>query len=611
MGCLYNKDKEKKLIEMLILNRKNKVTKNLAAFGSITKISDLENSYINLLPEKDSLKYKTEFLNDTNNENNLMKYLKELKKNNIIFEYEKILLLYFNVLSCKNKTNLTQINNFISYIDKFEILIDDLYKLKDSKDIINDIKCGELIDRYILFEKGILLNVNKDRNNLYMLFNQNRNEFDKALKSLLTEKIYSKVTLNNKEVYFQSLINYYITKFINNNADRTNLNYIYKSIKNCISEIKYKEKFTEEDNRVFFMIFFAPIISSEFDLLIKPDHFPLFYHYEELNGILYVKEKNNNNIIFKINEGNKIDVENLNKQLANASITNVISKEKEEKIIINSIKLQYFQFYNFYTKNKSIWDFNIKLMKYIFQSSTMKSLFFYAYPEVYQNSQYIFNNSKILEELINSIIFVPYKINDSYASTLKDFLIIFINGLPPRDNKKIQILNSSSSFQILGVHEGAAHWTSAYCSFALKNNAFFNSVCYEHFPLEQFRKEFEKNNLTDTDGGEIFERLLFSRTMTVTDIREMLFILCRSSYNGTYISFNKNFQNISKIDLETVYNEVIKDNYLKEYLAQLEIDLDYLKSIKNRHFEMKMKRNGKFIRNSLCNKEVLRINHIY
>ena len=186
MGCLYNKDKEKKLIEMLILNRKNKVTKNLTAFGSITKISDLENSYINLLPEKDSLKYKTEFLNDTNNENNLMKYLKELKKNNIIFEYEKILLLYFNVLSCKNKTNLTQINNFISYIDKFEILIDDLYKLKDSKDIINDIKCGELIDRYILFEKGILLNVNKDRNNLYMLFNQNRNEFDKALKSLLS-----------------------------------------------------------------------------------------------------------------------------------------------------------------------------------------------------------------------------------------------------------------------------------------------------------------------------------------------------------------------------------------------------------------------------------------
>ena len=89
----------------------------------------------------------------------------------------------------------------------------------------------------------------------------------------------------------------------------------------------------------------------------------------------------------------------------------------------------------------------------------------------------------------------------------------------------------------------------------------------------------------------------------------MLFILCRNSYNGTYISFKNNFQKISKIDLETVYNEVIEDNLLKEYLAQLEIDLEYLKSIKTKRFEMKMKRNGKFVRNSICNKELLKTNH--
>ena len=88
----------------------------------------------------------------------------------------------------------------------------------------------------------------------------------------------------------------------------------------------------------------------------------------------------------------------------------------------------------------------------------------------------------------------------------------------------------------------------------------------------------------------------------------MLFILCRNSYNGTYISFNNNFKKISKIDLETVYNEVIKDNLLKEYFAQLEMDLEYLKSIKTKCFEMKMKRNGKFIRNSICNKESLKYN---
>ena len=241
----------------------------------------------------------------------------------------------------------------------------------------------------------------------------------------------------------------------------------------------------------------------------------------------------------------------------------------------------------------------------------MKSLFSYVYPEVYQNGNYIFNNKKILEELINSIIFVPYKLSNAYANTLKDYLVIFINGLPPRENNKIQILNGSSSFQILCVHEGAAHWTSAYCSYTLKNNDFYESVCYEHFPLEQFKTKFESNNLIDADGGDILERILFSRTMDVTDIREMLFILCRNSYNETYIQFKQNFQKISKINLETVYNEVIKDNYLKQYLDHLKIDLEYLKGIKNKTFEMKMKRNGKFLKRSICFKEMLKTNHIY
>ena len=617
MGCKYSiikckKNREKELIEMLILHRnkiiKSKITKDLKILGQINKNPEnLDNSNKSFIIEKEPLRYKTDFLNDTNNENNLMKYLNELKKFNII-EYEKILLLYFNVLSCENKTNLTGNHKFISYIDKFELLIDDLYNNKDPNIIRNDINCGELIDRYILFEKGIIFNIHIDGKNLKILFNQNREEFNKILKSFLTEKINSKVTLQNKEVYFQNLTN---TKFINNNDDRTEFFYIYNSIKECIKEIKSKEIFTEEDNRVFFIIFFAPIISSKLDLLIKPNNLNLFYKYEVVDGILYVKDKNSDNIIFTLNEGDKIDKTKLNKLLIKASNTNFISKKEEERIIIKSLKLQYFQNYNFYTKSKDVWDFNIKLMKYIFQSPTMKSLFSYVYPEVYQNGKYIFNNIKILEELANSFIFVPYKLSNTYGFTLKDYLVIFINGLPPRENNKIQILNGSSSFQILALHEGAAHWTSAYCSYTLKNNDFYQSVCYEHFPLEQFKEEFERNNLIEANGGDILERILFSRSMDVTDIREMLFILCRNSYNGTYISFKQNFQKISKINLETVYNEVIKDNCLKEYLDHLKIDLEYLKEIKNKTFEMKMKRNGKFLRRSICFKELLKTNHIF
>ena len=208
MGSQYSiikckKRNENNLIEILISNRKkiiNKnITKNTIEFGR--KLENLDNSNINIIIEKELLNYKNDFLNDTNNEKNIVKYLKELKKYNI-FEYEKILLLYFNVLSCKNKTYFTNFNNYFSYIDKFELLIDELYQLKDSDDIRNDINCGELIDRYILFEKGLLLNTTKNGKKLSISFNQNRNEFDETSKTLLREKINSKVTLENKRSIF-------------------------------------------------------------------------------------------------------------------------------------------------------------------------------------------------------------------------------------------------------------------------------------------------------------------------------------------------------------------------------------------------------------------------
>ena len=336
-----------------------------------------------------------------------------------------------------------------------------------------------------------------------------------------------------------------------------------------------------------------------------------FYDYQFKDEILYVKDKNNSGPIITINEGNKININVLNNLLKIPSRTNQISKEEKEKIIIQSIKPEFFQNHNFYTRNDRIWDYNKNLMKYILQSETMRTLLKYVYPEVFQIDGYIFNNDQILGELVDSFVFVPYNLEESYGTTIKDFMVIFINGLPPKKNTKVQKLNGSSSFQVLGIHEGAAHWASAYCSFALKNNDLFGSLCYENFPIEQFKKEFEKKELIGLDGGDILEKLLFSRIIKDTDIREILFILCRNSYEGSYISFNKKFNDISKKSLDLVYNEAIKDGFLKEYLELLDINLEYLKSLENSRMGFKMKRNGDFIRASRCNRETLKYHNFY
>ena len=381
------KNDEKKLIEMIISNRKKILSKksnknNLTTLSKIYQNPEkLDNSTTFLMEEKeletfniDILnKYKTDFLNDINNENNLVKYLQELKRSNSP-EFDKILLFYFDVLSVKNKIHFTQINDYVSYITKFELLIDGLFNGKDLRDIMNEINCGLLIDRYILFEKNIIT-ISKDGKNLNKLFNENRNDFDEMLNSLLlSERVNTIVTLKNKEVYFEHLINYYIKIFLYDNKKRNKFRYIYKVIKNCLNTIKQKDLFSEEENRLFLIIFFSPIISSSYDLLIDhlvniPSNILLYkYEYNEKDNILYVKEKDNDNIVIKINKGNLININVLNIQMRIPSIINQILKEDEEQLIIKSIKPEHFQNYNYYTRNQKFWDFNINLMRYIFKS---------------------------------------------------------------------------------------------------------------------------------------------------------------------------------------------------------------------------------------------------
>ena len=625
MGCLYDNIKskcmsEKQLINKLIQKRKqminSKIIEKSKIIRKVKNNENLESSKLflkqDINEEKNLDKLKLNFEEDINNENNLIAYLEELKKYNRE-EYELILLLYLNVLSPKNKKKYTGINTKSS-LDKYELLLDNLYNMQNIKSSKNNINYEEIVgvaDRDFLFKNNIITTI-CDKNNISLnkLMVQDKEEYLKALDSILSQRLESRVTLDNKEVYFQRLIHYYIDKFaINDKTNFFDFNCMYPILKKYIKDIRIKKTFTTEEKRLYLILFFSLILANNCDILINnysesnsKIKMKLF-DYEEKDGIFYIKR--NNKTILQINGGIIINERILESEIGFYQNFDKIPEDKENKII-KSVKPEYFQKYNFYTKNEKIFEFNRNLMKFIFRSETMKSLFLYIFPEVFlDNGNYIFEKNDIFDRIYESIIFVPYNLKDSYAITEKNFLIIFINGLPPDNYEIINLVNGSSSFQILGLHEIGAHWTSAYCSYTFKNKDLFKSVCYENFPIKELENQFKIKKLAKLDGGNIIEKLLFSRVLHETDIREMLFILCKNSYNNSYQTFQKNFKNIAKRELDDVYNEIIEDDDLRYFLEDIHIDLNYLKNISDPIFGIKMKRNGEILRASLCNMRLL------
>ena len=85
--------------------------------------------------------------------------------------------------------------------------------------------------------------------------------------------------------------------------------------------------------------------------------------------------------------------------------------------------------------------------------------------------------------------------------------------------------------------------------YKLNDNSFFKSICYKNYEVKGFEKEIQLFNLQKSDGGEIIEKILFSRVMKYTTIKEILFILCKFSYDNDYLSFKNKFKEINKKDI--------------------------------------------------------------
>ena len=98
------------------------------------------------------------------------------------------------------------------------------------------------------------------------------------------------------------------------------------------------------------------------------------------------------------------------------------------------------------------------------------------------------------------------------------------------------------------------------------------------------------------DGGDVLELLLFGRKMDNFSIKEILFLLCRNSYDVDYKTFKKSFKGLSNIHFYDLFYNISKNHDLLNIMKILKIDKEYFNNLnKNNTFNCKFKRNGDLI----------------
>ena len=617
MGCFYeNKISEEKLIEILIDKRRNLFKeKNKKEFSEIIYF------------DKELKQLQEIFYKDINNEKNLVNYLDTLliKGEKEKFEYE--LILYFDVLSSENRCRYTGSKNFKDSIDIFSKMIDLIYDLnyeeikeldayKNKFDI-----CGReelLLSKNFSFKEKI--STEKDKKDFSILKN---NYLNNILKKRKTQKI----SLNNSEIFFNNLLQLYFE--VIEKDDKDQIDYIgeiikdlYYPIKAYIDRIKNKEILSQSEIKTINAILFAPIIADNKNRIVN-----IIKHsfegennnenyYEIIHGIKFYIKDNYLYIEYfykKITDGkiikNTTKIPNpriYNLQYLKSEFYNLqLKKELTRLNFLKYVKIQLFQENNFYTYNKIYWEFNKKIIKNILQSNTITTLF----QDLYPNMSFIFEKEENINILLDSIIFVPYPLYKSYGYTFKKGLIIFIDGSIDPFYEQIIYLSKSFSLILSIIHEACSHWASAFLSFIYQDISLFDSITFTKELLIDMGliNKNEKNLVFNTekllkhDGGDVLELILLGKKLIYFSLNEILFLLCKNSYNVNYENFRKNFLEINNKRLEDLFIEVSKDKELEGLMKYFKIDLKYfehLKKIDNLNFSFK--RNGEMISNSKC-----------
>ena len=157
----------------------------------------------------------------------------------------------------------------------------------------------------------------------------------------------------------------------------------------------------------------------------------------------------------------------------------------------------------------------------------------------------------------------------------------------------------------MGIHEGCVHWSSSFYSILYQNISLSDDfsgndkVKDELELIEESGKEFNgKIEEFYYDGGAKVEIILFGREMKDFSVNEILFLLCKKSYDVDFKKFRENFKKASKTDLKTLFIEAKMDKEFADLLQHFNINENSDGIEGNIRYEFK--RNGDLLIRSKC-----------
>ena len=607
MGCKEcNRELDQKKIEILFDKRQD---------------SKCSNDKPKLDLEKEVKELRDIYYNNLDDESALVNYLEALKNNKHMKEFENELIIYFDVLSAMNRFKFTDVEGFIPSINIFrnviELICDFEFEAIKRKEYY--IRSYDICGR----RKFIISQTFSDASLKSFFSNEEKESLKKersGIQIIEKKRRFQKISLLNPELFFNELLQLYFK--IIEKADENHINtmnkitrQLFDLILKYLKLIENNQNFSKTEIKMMNILLYAPIIGNNNSSIRR-----LIYNFENNDNnkyndcksdIIYSGDKLIINDSYKRKTDNKI--QNEKKCFNNAHIYNIklikneiIDKCEKENLteisLMKYVKIEYFQNYNFYTYNQKYWNFNKTIFRYILQSKTIKTLFQSLYP----NGFFIFENEENINQLIDSIVFVPFELYETYGYTAKRELLIFIEGLFEHFSKPMHYLSKSSAFIILGLHEGCGHWSSSFYSILYQDRSLFDSLIF----TKEIKKEImlinEKNpnnteNISINDVGDMIELLLFGRKIDNFSIKEIFFLLSKNSYDVDYKTFRKNFKEVSNVNFDTLYDKVSMNPELSDIMETFKMNKEYFQTLKKRNkINYIFKRNGETLITSKC-----------
>ena len=574
--------------------------------------------------DSENTNYINEFLSNLDNNKNYSKFKPDLK----ITSLSKIKLfnLLFYIISIKKEIDVED------YIEPCKIIVNKIESYSNEENLIFKVpnNFGNIELQYYVF---ITLFLNYFLRNIkHLLLNcfPNNNEIKEPAKDIFFDW---ETNIEGKEEeidmsFFEKRkknLEIFIDKAIDNKSKTKNIYMEIDKQKELSDNIKKEEFKKEYLQNVFTSFIFYDVsrlkkykdniidlaFEKDNDIILKKIEF-IFYsllftdkHYNSIldnyaNCLFYDNDERNEKLKNNIKSHVPIKLRDplKLKELVNINL-DCEFKNRNNKIICDNSK--YYKFpsllhQNIIESNNNIFQLFKDFLKYIYNSQILKDIF-YLTPE-FNDFKYPLEDQEIFDEMMENIIFIPFKSAVLHGYTQKQFSrVIIAISLSKEDfyrNEISKIINDLSSILNTLIHEQFKHYIKGlifYNSFRFKITKRIDSdlSAYEQDKtfMEKIRfiylsqdPEIYKSPIIDGGFraeiylyGQILSKIYFSQAYDM-----FKFSTWKLSIEEHLQKFNQNNQEIKEKDkliiIENLKNDLDTCDFIKNILQEINVCLE-------------------------------------